>query len=82
MFMTNFVHAAVLDYQPITFMLTFTRSDEGSTTIRCANVPITNDQLGNERVEAFSVSFANISPAGQQGSITETCVFIVDDDGM
>ena len=81
MFTTNFVHAAVLDYEPTTFMLTFMESDEGTTT-QCANVPINNDRLGNERVEAFSVSFANISPAGQQGSITETCVFIVDDDGM
>lgn len=63
-------------------MLTFMASDEGTTTTKCANVSITDDQLGNEPVEAFSVSFASIDPAGQEGLTTETCVFIVDNDGM
>jgi hypothetical protein len=62
-------------------MLEFRSSDEGTTTL-CANVPITNDQLGNEPVEAFSVSFVSISPAGQQGPSRETCAFIEDDDGV
>ena len=59
----------------------FIPSDEGTTT-RCANVPIIDDQLGNEALEPFSVSFVSISPAGQEGPDRETCVFIVDDDGM
>ena len=64
-------------------MLTFMANDEGTlTTTQCANVSITDDQLGNELVEAFSVSFASIDPPVQQGSTTETCVFIVDNDGM
>ena len=62
-------------------MLEFQSSDEGTTTL-CSDVPITDDQLGNEPIEAFSVSFVSISPAGQQGATTESCVFIVDDDGM
>ena len=62
-------------------MLQFPSNDEGTTTL-CANVPITDDQLANEPVEAFSVSFLSISPAGLEGQVRETCVFIEDDDGM
>ena len=71
------------DYTNTTFTLIFTSPDEGSVT-RCALVPILDDNLGNEPVEPFSVTIVDISPAGsgQVGSSSETCVFIVDDDGM
>ena len=74
-------HTAGSDYNITTFTLEFTSSDEGTTTL-CADVPITDDQLANEPVEAFSISFLSISPAGRQGLIRETCVFIVDNDSM
>ena len=73
--------AADSDYTTRTFTLDFLSSDEGTTTL-CSNVPIIDDQVGNEPVEAFCVSFVSISPAGLQGATRETCVFIVDDDGM
>ena len=76
-----YTYTADSDYQSRTFILQFMPTDEGTTT-RCANVPIIDDQLGNEPVEAFSVSFVSFSPAGQEGPDRETCVFIVDDDGM
>ena len=64
-------------------MLTFTSNDEGSTVTMCFNVPILDDQLGNEPIEAFSVTIIDFSPsgAGQTGSNAESCVFIIDDDG-
>ena len=62
------------------FTLQFPSSDKGTTTC-CADVPITDDQLTNEPVKAFSVSFVSISPAGLEGPARETCVFIEDDDG-
>ena len=83
-FITNlifFVHTAGSDYESRTFTLVFTSTDEGTTTL-CANVSIIDDQLGNEPVEAFSVSFVSFSPAGQEGLNTETCVFIEDNDSM
>ena len=76
-----YIHTAGSDYESETFMLEFLPTDEGTTTL-CANVPIIDDQLGNEPVEAFSVSFVSFSPAGQEGPNRETCVFIEDDDGM
>ena len=84
-FITNYtfmyIHIAGSDYESKTFMLEFTPTDEGMTTL-CANVSIIDDQLGNEPVESFSVSFVSFSPAGQEGPNRETCVFIEDDDGM
>ena len=76
-----YVHIADSDYNSTTFTLGFTSSDEGTTT-RCANVPIIDDQLGNEPVEPFSISFVSFSPAGLEGPDRETCVFIEDDDRM
>ena len=78
---TIYYNTAGSDYDSTTFTLEFTSSDEGTTTL-CADVPITDDQLANEPVEAFSISFLSISPAGRQGLIRETCVFIVDNDSM
>ena len=69
------------DYESMTFSLIFVSTDEGENVL-CADVPILNDRLGNEPDEAFSVSIINISPAGQVGSMSEACVFIIDDDGM
>ena len=66
-------------------MLTFESVDvvDGITEL-CALVPIIDDTLGNEPLEGFSVRITNFSPAGsgRVGSSPETCVIIVDDDGM
>ena len=74
------IHTAGSDYESTTFSLIFMSSDEGQNVL-CADVPILNDRLGNEPVEAFSVSIIDISPAGTPGSSRESCVFIIDDDG-
>lgn len=74
------LHTAGSDYESTTFSLIFMSSDEGQNVL-CADVPILNDRLGNEPVEAFSVSIINFSPEGRSGSSRESCVFIIDDDG-
>ena len=67
------------DYEFTTFMLTFEQRDE-DMQVRCANVPIIDDRLGNEPDEMFSVTFVSAQPAGVFGENNETCVTIKDDD--
>ena len=49
----------------------------------CGNVPITDDMLGNEPNEVFSVTITNVSdPQVTIGVNRESCVTIIDNDSM
>ena len=73
--------AAGSDYETTTLMLTFEPSGGGQRV--CGTVPIINDQLGNEPDELFSVTITSISnPNIMIGPDVETCVSIIDADGM
>ena len=75
------LYAAGSDYETTTGMVTFEPNDSDMGR-QCATVPITDDTLGNEPNELFSVTFTSANPAGSfppDGS--EACVTIIDDDG-
>ena len=62
-------------------MVTFEASADGQTV--CGRVPISDDSLGNEPNELFSVRITSVSdPAIAIGSEAESCVEIVDNDGV
>ena len=49
----------------------------------CGKVPIIDDKLANEGIEQFSVRITGTSnPRLRIGQNAETCVNIIDDDGM
>ena len=49
----------------------------------CGKVPIINDNIANEGIEPFSVRITSVSnPRIRIGQNAETCVNIIDDDGM
>ena len=61
-------------------MLTFEPSSDGQRV--CGNVPIIDD-LFDEPNELFSVRITRVSsPSIMIGSNSESCVTIIDDDGM
>ena len=73
--------AAGSDYTTTTLMLTFMPSSDGRTV--CGKVPIIDDKLANEGTEQFSVRITRTSdPRIKIGPNAETCVNIIDDDGM
>ena len=73
--------AAGSDYATTTLMLTFVPSSDDRTV--CGKVPIVDDKLANEGTEQFSVSITLTSdPRIRIGPNAETCVNIIDDDGM
>ena len=62
-------------------MLPFEPS-RGRQTV-CGNVPITDDNLGLEPNELFRVKIISVSGANVMiGDQDESCVEIIDDDGM
>ena len=62
-------------------MLPFEPSGDGQTV--CGNVPIIDDDLGNEPNELFSVTITSVSDSDIAiGQESETCVTIEDNDGM
>ena len=79
----NFVWilAAGVDYVSTTRMLTFVPSNDRQRV--CTTVPITDDNL-DEPNELFSVRIIDTSLASGIliGTNSESCVTIIDDDGM
>ena len=74
-----YILAAGMDYMTTTFTVTFEPSADGQR--QCGNVPIINDDLGNEGDELFSVVITNTSiPSVMIGPMAESCVTILDDD--
>lgn len=74
-------HTADVDYVASnTLMATFLPSDEALSE-RCVEIPIIDDQLGNEPNEQFSVKVSTFSPSELQVENDEACVTIIDDDG-
>ena len=73
--------AAGVDYVSTTRMLTFVPSDDRQRV--CTTVPLTDDNL-DEPNELFSVRIIDISPENSvmMGPNSESCVTIIDDDGM
>ena len=72
--------AAGADYASTTRMLTFMPSSDRQSV--CATVPLTDDNL-DEPNELFSVRIIDISGSGiMVGTNSESCVTIIDDDGM
>lgn len=68
-----------MDYSTTTLMVTFTPSAGGQ--MRCENVPIIDDDLGNEGDELFSVKITSVSSDKVMiGPNEESCVTILDDD--
>ena len=68
-----------MDYTTSTFMVMFKPATDGQTL--CGNVPIINDDVGNEGDELFSVVITNVSSSKVSiGPNSESCVTIVDDD--
>jgi hypothetical protein len=68
-----------MDYSTTTLMVTFTPSVGGQMV--CGNVPITDDNLGNEGDELFSVTITSVSSEKVMiGPNQESCVTILDDD--
>ena len=68
-----------MDYLTTTLMVTFDPS--GSGQMVCGNVPIIDDDLGNEGDELFSVTIISVSSDKVMiGPNQESCVTILDDD--
>ena len=62
-------------------MLPFEPSVDGQTV--CGRVPIIDDNLGLEPNELFSVTITSVTGTKVMiGPDTETCVTIIDNDGM
>ena len=73
------VSTAGSDYETTTLMLPFEPSGDGQTV--CGNVPIIDDDLGNEPNELFSVTITSVSDGSIAiGQESETCVTIEDND--
>ena len=69
-----------MDYDSTTLMLTFTPSSDRQRV--CDKVPI-NDDLLDEPNEQFSVRITEVSSTSVMiGPNRESCVTIIDDDGM
>ena len=68
------------DYSTTTLMVVFTPTDVAGQMV-CRNVPIINDDLGNEGDELFSVTITNVNSSKVMiGPNQESCVTIIDDD--
>ena len=81
MFILVSICIAGSDYQTTTLMLPFEPSEDGQTV--CGDVPIIDDDLGNEPNELFSVTIISVSDGDIAiGQESETCVTIEDNDGM
>ena len=73
--------AADVDYTTSTQFLTFIPSANGQSV--CGRVPIIDDSLANEGTEPFSVRITSVSNSRLRiGQNAETCVNIIDNDGM
>ena len=74
----SFHSSAESDYRTTTFTLTFEPSRIGQRL--CGNVPIIDDNVGLEPNKLFSVRITSVTNAVIGDS--ESCVEIIDDDGM
>ena len=74
------LHVADSDYATTTLELTFEPSGDGQTV--CGNVPIIDDNLGLEPNELFSVRITSVSATNVMIGDDESCVEIIDDDGI
>lgn len=73
--------AADSDYRTTTLELTFMPLPDGQSV--CGKVPIIDDKIANEGTEPFSVRITGVSNSRLRiGPNAETCVNIIDDDGM
>ena len=74
------IPAADGDYNSATLMLTFVPSSDRQRV--CGNVSINDDRL-DEPNEQFSVRITQVSSSSVMiGPNSESCVTIIDDDGM